>query len=387
MKPAMPKRKEPPDQGRPPYRPAALRAMGGKSVTRTLASVLIGLVLVYLLVFLPLPYFIYKPGTAEEIRPMVHVKSGAGDEAGTFMLTTVRVTDTNVVNYFYALLAHQQLVPKKAVFRNGESEDEYTRRQDYIMLDSQSNAMQAAYKKAGIPYHLQNEGVMVLQVLDNMPAAQALQPGDYLLQLDGKPMATKDDVLGELKGKKEGDTVRVTYKRGNRTATVPLTLALLPVQPGEAQKAQPGLGIVPADVHSVKADDPDKQVSIQAGEIGGPSAGLMFSLEIYNQLTPDDLTKGYRIAGTGTIDPDGNVGVIGGIQHKIVAADREKADIFFAPKDYYPAPGEGSPVLNTTDARAEARKIHSAMKIVSVGTMDDAIRYLRSLPPKSAGIK
>jgi PDZ domain-containing protein len=107
----------------------------------------------------------------------------------------------------------------------------------------------------------------------------------------------------------------------------------------------------------------------------------MFSLEIYNQLVPGDLTKGYRIAGTGTIDEDGKVGPIGGIRHKVVAADREKADFFFAPKDW--TPPSGSPVINAGDAQDEARKIGSSMKVVPVASFEEAVAYLNALPAKS----
>lgn len=385
----MAEQREPdPDDIRRAHRPnTRLRLNRPGQLWRALTSILLGAVIVYALLFIPLPFFIFKPGTAEAIRPMVQIGRAPGPESGAFMLTTVRVSDSNLVNYVYALLnPYDQLVLKKDVFRNGESEEEYSRRQDFVMLDSQSNAMQAAYNKAGIPYHINNEGVVVLQVLDNMPAAHALKAGDYIVQVDDTPITVRDDLLKYIQGKKAGDTVQVTYKRGNVQKTVPITLATLPPDPDQPDDAQrPGLGVVPADVHSVKADRPEDQVSIEAGEIGGPSAGLMFSLEIYSQLTQQDLTKGYRIAGTGTIDPHGNVGVIGGIQHKVVAADREKADFFFAPKDLYPKPGEQfAPVLNTSDAEAEAKKIRSKMKIVSVGTMDEALDFLRSLPPKSS---
>jgi PDZ domain-containing protein len=108
----------------------------------------------------------------------------------------------------------------------------------------------------------------------------------------------------------------------------------------------------------------------------------MFSLEMYAQLTGTDVTKGYRIAGTGTITPQGEVGVIGGIQHKIVAADREHADIFFAPKDWKGPKGTSIP--NYTDAANEAKKIGSKMKVVPVATMDDALQYLAGLTPKAS---
>ncbi|HEY0827908.1 MAG TPA: S16 family serine protease, partial [Bacilli bacterium] len=120
-----------------------------------------------------------------------------------------------------------------------------------------------------------------------------------------------------------------------------------------------------------------------AGEIGGPSAGLMFALEIYNQLVDQDITKGYRIAGTGTIDTKGQVGVIGGIKYKVVAADKAGADIFFAPKDFIPEDKMYLPIKNTTEAMNQAKKMNTKMIVVSVDTLEDALRYLEALPPKS----
>ncbi|MCC2685749.1 MAG: hypothetical protein K0R75_2648 [Paenibacillaceae bacterium] len=345
-------------------------------------SVLLGIVIVYLLVFMPLPYFIYKPGTAENVHPMVSVEGEQGKETGVFMLTTVRVLDGNIVNYLYAQVApYQQIITKRTVFRAGESEQEYSERQSFVMKDSQSNAIQAAYREAGIAFHNDNEGIIVLQVLANMPASKVLQAGDYIRQVDDLTVTKLDDLLAYIRAKKPGDNVNVTFERNKVTRTKPIVLGVLPPDANDPNGVErPGFGVVPAEVHSVKADDPARQVTIKAGDIGGPSAGLMFTLEIYNQLTSGDLTKGYRIAGTGTIDPEGHVGVIGGIQHKIVAADREKADIFFAPKDLIPS--KGAPIRNATDAEEQAKKIHSRMKVVSVGTLEDALNYLQSLPPK-----
>jgi PDZ domain-containing protein len=362
--------------------PNRLFAKTGPKWRNRALSALLGIVIVYLLVFLPLPYFIYKPGTAENVHPMVHVDGDQDKEAGVFMLTTVRVLDANIVNYLYALVApFQQITTKKTVFRAGESEQEYSERQSFVMKDSQSNAIQAAYREAGIGFHNENEGIIVLQVLENMPASKVLQAGDYIRQVDDLLVTKLDDLLSYIRSKKPGETVNITYERKKVTRTKPIRLGVLPPDANNPNGVErPGLGVVPAEVHSVKADDPSRQVTIKAGDIGGPSAGLMFTLEIFNQLTSGDLTKGYRIAGTGTIDTNGRVGVIGGIQHKIVAANREKADIFFAPKDLVPS--KGAPIRNTTDALEQAEKINSRMKVVSVGTLEDALNYLQSLPPK-----
>ena len=99
----------------------------------------------------------------------------------------------------------------------------------------------------------------------------------------------------------------------------------------------------------------------------------MFSLEIYNQLVKEDMTKGYTIAGTGTIDEEGHVGAIGGIDQKIVAASESGADIFFAPNE------NGAVGSNYEVALATAEDIGTSMKVVPVDTMEDALNYLKSL--------
>lgn len=357
-----------------------------KRASRIVLSVFIAIAFVYGVYFLPLPLFIFSAGTAETIQPMVQVKESGPVKPGAFMLTTVRVSDASVFSYFMSFVhPYDELRRKSELLRENESEQEYTQRQEVSMLTSQSSAIQAAYHMLGIPYHISNDGVVIVQIFKDFPAAEVLQPGDYIVKVDDTPIQVTEELQKELKGKKPGDTVNIAYKRKNITRTAQIKLGLLPLEQGAApvkeEERRVGLGVVPANVQSVKADDADKQVTIKAGEIGGPSAGLMFSLEIMNRLSAEDISKGYKIAGTGTIDEKGTVGVIGGIQHKIIAADKAGAEIFFAPKDYTSPKGEKVP--NYSDAVQRAKDIKTAMKIVPVGTMDDALQYLKSLPAKA----
>lgn len=347
---------------------------------RYLVSALVGIIIIYVMFFIRLPYFIFMPGTAEEIRPMVSISKSTGAEKGTLMLTTVRVADANIVNYLVGLVhPYEEIEPKTSVLKQGESEQEYSQRQEYVMLTSQASAIQAAYAAAKVPFHIEHEGVMVLQTVPGSAGAKVLKPGDVLLRVGDKDVKVAQDLLDALSSKKAGETVTITYARKKTELQTTLTLGALPLQEGETvQRA--GIGVVPAGMQSVKADQADQQVAIKAGDIGGPSAGLMFSLEIFNQLVPEDITKGYRIAGTGTIETDGTVGPIGGIQHKIIAADREKAEIFFAPKNV--TYKDGTKVENYSDAVKRAKQINTKMKIVEIGTMDDALKYLAALPPK-----
>ena len=173
--------------------------------------------------------------------------------------------------------------PKRPFLQKGESEQEYSQRQEYVMLTSQASAIQAAYTEAKVPFHIEHEGVMVLQTLPGLSGEKVLKPGDVLLKAGDKEVKVAQDLLDSLRGKKAGDTITITYARKKVEMQTTLTLGALPLQEGETvQRA--GIGVVPADMQSVKADQQDQQVSIKAGDIGGPSAGLMFSLEIFNQL-------------------------------------------------------------------------------------------------------
>lgn len=357
-----------------------------KRASRIVISVFLAVALVYGIYFLPLPLFIYSAGTAENIQPMVRVKENGYEDRGEFMLTTVRVSEATVFSYLLTFVRpFEELHLKRELLQKDETEQEYSQRQEVNMRASQSNAIQAAYHKLGIPYTISTDGVLVVQVFKDFPAANVLLPGDYILKVDDAPIKTREELQSLLKSKKQGDSVVITYKRKKETKTEQVQLAALPADENaaadKAEAPRAGLGIVPANMESVKAEDESKQVKIKAGDIGGPSAGLMFALEIMNRLTPEDISKGHKIAGTGTIDENGKVGAIGGIQHKIIAADKAGAEIFFAPKDYVMPSGQK--VNNYTDAVKRAEEIHTAMKIVPVGTLDDALQYLSALSTKA----
>ncbi|MDF2964140.1 MAG: hypothetical protein K0S39_5875 [Paenibacillus sp.] len=358
-----------------------------KRASRIVVSVFIAIALVYAVYFMPLPLFIFSAGTAEVIQPMVQVKQDTQEKQGAFMLTTVRVSNASVFSYLMSFVRpYDELRRKAELLREDESEQEYTQRQEVSMLTSQSSAIQAAYHTLGIPYRISNDGVVIVQIYKEFPASEVLEAGDFIVKVNDQPILLSEELQKQLQGKKAGETVSVAYKRKNITRTADIKLALLPIEKGAApvkdEDRRAGLGVVPANVQSVKTDQEDKQVTIKAGEIGGPSAGLMFSLEIVNRLSLDDISKGYKIAGTGTIDEKGTVGVIGGIQHKVIAADKAGAEIFFAPKDYISPKGEKIP--NYSDAVQRAKDINTSMKIVPVATLDEALQYLKALPLKDA---
>ncbi len=344
----------------------------------------------YLFFYMPTPYVVYQPGKAMLIRPMVEVSSQDNDEEGSIYLTTVSMSYpyANVYKTLRSFLSpHMDLAKRKDVFGD-ESTEEYSERQSYVMRTSQSNAIQAVYNELGIPYEVKTQSISVLSTMPGTSAEKLLRPGDQILEIDERIIHEPDDMLQYIAEKQVGEEVEVKFLREGkeRSASIRLTdISAHESSQGE-EKPRPGIGIYLAIVETVAAEREEDQVNLVVENIGGPSAGLMFALEIYDLLTAGDLTKGYRIAGTGTITVDGKVGVIGGVDYKVVGAHRQKADIFFTPHDLYPKDGQSfQPILNYTIAKEKAKQLNTDMKIIPVDTLQEAIQYLKSLPPKQAG--
>jgi PDZ domain-containing protein len=285
------------------------------------------------------------------------------------MLTTVRMGRANIYSYLEAKIQkYEEIYPLDLVLNKKETEEEYNVRQLHLMAASKLNAIEVAYRKAGVPVDYNYKGIYVMQVISDMPAAGKLQAGDRIFKVDGHPFSSSEEFINYVGKKQAGDKIELTFSRNKATKNVTLSL-----QPFKEDPKRVGIGISLVDDKEIVVDP---KVTVKTDTIGGPSAGLMFSLEIYNQLTKDDLTKGYQIAGTGTIDVDGSVGPIGGIEQKIVAADKAGAEFFLAPNE------KGVNNSNYQAAVKTARDIKTKMKIVPIDSFDEAVHYLEKLPMK-----
>ncbi|WP_202076916.1 SepM family pheromone-processing serine protease [Caldalkalibacillus salinus] len=324
--------------------------------------------------FYPLPYFVSAPGEAMELSPIVKVEQGY-PEQGSFMLTTIRMGEANIFNYALARWdEYRDIVPKEVLLAHYQNEEEFTQRQIQVMESSKENAIAVAYELAGRDVQIEYKGVMVVSTIEDMPAEEHFQFGDIITHVDGEEVHTAEALIKYLKDKSLGDEVTISFTREGESMEAMISLEELPLtEDEETHEHQPraGIGISTVTKRNMEVDPP---VEIETSRIGGPSAGLMFSLEIYNQLTEHDITKGYRVAGTGTIAPDGMVGRIGGIHQKIVAADKAGAEIFFAPHE------EGAEESNYQRALTAAEDIGTEMKIVPVDYIKDALDYLSELP-------
>jgi Lon-like protease len=193
------------------------------------------------------------------------------------------------------------------------------------------------------------------------PSDEFLDPGDRLLAIDGVELHGVEDITELLAGKKPGDTVDIRVDRpdvGELTVTVELTQS-----PTEPERTI--IGFVPFDTRRVELPF---ELDIDTGQIGGPSAGLAFTLTLIDELTPGELTGGGDVAVTGTIELDGTVGAIGGLRQKASAVAQAGVDVFIVPAAQGP-----------DDIAAAEAAVDGKVRIIPVATLDEALAALRSL--------
>ncbi|MCL7746353.1 SepM family pheromone-processing serine protease [Halalkalibacter alkaliphilus] len=325
--------------------------------------------------FYQLPYYYSQPGGAKVLDEVISVDGGFTEEEGSFMLTTVQMGKANLFFYGWAHLSpYRMIYPEEQLRFEGETDEEYQHRQLMAMTGSQEIAKIVAYEAAGMFVEYEHKGVLVTSLIEGMPAYDVLQIGDHIIAVDGEPVITSEQLIDQLQGMNVTNTVDLTVVREGQEAVIEVGFSPFP-EDMNAPAGRVGIGISAPVTDREVTFDPE--VTIDTSQIGGPSAGLMFSLEIYNQLVEGDITKGYNVAGTGTINEEGIVGRIGGAGQKVVAADKAGADYFFAPNE------GGASNSNFAEAKEAAEDIGTDMQIIAVDTFDEALSFLQSLPKKS----
>lgn len=268
-----------------------------------------------------------------------------------------------MIDYLTSFLRPEDSRYSKSELMGTSSSTEYDQMQQYYMETSQNNAIYYAAKKAKVPYRQEFLGVYVMEVMKNSTFRKKLKVGDVLVSVNGRKFPSSEELIkyvSSLKDKK----VRVEVIRGKKHLTFSGKTVKL------SGTSRYGIGIQLVD-HTKVVTDP--AVKIDAGDIGGPSAGLMFTLECYQLFTGKNLSS-KKIAGTGTIDNNGKVGMIGGVDKKVIAASRQGMKAFFAPTDQ--PEGVKKSETNYAEAVRTAKKIHTKMKIVRVDRFEDALNYL-----------
>ena len=306
-------------------------------MTRRTASSVVGVgLLIGLLTaatFLPVPYVTMSPGPTVDVlserqgSERVEVEgTRTYPTEGELRLTTVSVTapdaEISIVEALSAWFDGTRAVyPRDVIYPTGQTPQDVERESAVQMVSSQDTAVAVALRRLGYELPLRTE---VREVVDGSPADGRLRPGDVILEVAGEPIEGLTEVTDAVQASGVGEPTEFTVRRGDQRRTVTL-------EPEESDD-DPGRAVVGVSIATAYDFPFEVDLAID-DEIGGPSAGLIFSLAIYDTLTPGSLIGGNDIAGTGTIDDEGRVGPIGGIQQKIVAAADAGAEVFLVPAD------------------------------------------------------
>jgi Lon-like protease len=324
-------------------------------------TVLVGAVLVVVLTILvgraTVPYVQLEPGPTydtlgvdEDGREII-VVSGAPVSKSNGQLRFVTVGVQPRLTLLQALIGwwrdDEAVVPRELIYPPDQSEKEVEERNAEDFANSGSAAEAAALAELG--YKMQ---ISVKTVAPNTPASGKLQPGDVIESVDGVAVNAADKLLEEIRGKPVGTTLTFGVVRKGAKVTVQI-----PTVAGD--DGVPRVGFTPELTSAAPFT-----LDIPIDNIGGPSAGLMLALGIIDKIKPEDLTGGKVIAGTGTIDPAGAVGAIGGVPQKLVAAKDAGAIYFLTPKD------------NCAEAVANAQP---GLPLVRVASLDDALAALEAI--------
>lgn len=334
-----------------------------------LISLVTSLALIGLL--LPLPYYIEMPGSTENVEQMVKIDGTKKVDKGSLNLTTVSVAQATGASLIYAAFTDFTDVYSKQDMMGNQSDQDYNRMNAFYMESAQNAAIYEAFKLADKPFELDYQGVYVLDVMKSSTFKNILNIADTVTGVDHQQFKSSQELMTYIKSQEIGRQLSVQYKDGSGVVKS-AEGKTIKLSDGKA-----GIGITLVDHTSIKSTP---AVAINAGAIGGPSAGMMFTLEIYSQLTGQDLTNGRDIAGTGTIERDGKIGRIGGIDKKVATASQSGASVFLAPDDTITsAMKQADPKIksNYQEALAAAKKLKTKMIIVPVKTVEDAITYLK----------
>ncbi|MER6524875.1 PDZ domain-containing protein [Streptomyces sp. NPDC001508] len=339
-----------------------------------LASTLMLIALLCAGVLLPVPYSEMSPGPTvntlgeHDGEPVLQISGRRTfPTTGHLNMTTVRVTSAdykmNLVEAVYGWLAHDdKVVPHDTLYPDGKTEEQSTQENAEEFSQSQESAKVAALKELDVPVR---SWVIVSTVVKDSPAEGRLHAGDVIKAVDGTPVKQPSDVAGLVTKHKPGQDVvfriipakeQAAAEKENRTPTVTKDVTITTTTSEDSGAKRAIVGISAGTDHTFPFS-----IDIKLADVGGPSAGLMFALGIYDKLTPGSLTGGKFVAGTGTIDDNGKVGPIGGIEMKTVGARDKGAQYFLTPADNCAAAAEDTP---------------SGLTLVKVKTIKDALGAL-----------
>ena len=316
---------------------------------------LIVLIIIFMIFTIELPYSIYTPGGAVNLNERVMVENKESVE-GSFNMAYVSMVKGSIPFLLLSkVFPDWDIVKKEDITAKGESMDELMLRERLYLKESMDNAIINAYQKAGKELDLKSIVNNVSYISEESDTD--LKIGDQIISVNGLNIFSLTELKEIVEELNENVKVNLKIKRQDKERDAYATTYKM------EGITKIGISFVTTYDYTTNPEVKIKSKSTEAGSSGG----LMMSLTVYNQLTKEDITKGKKIVGTGTIDIEGNVGEIGGVKYKLIGAVKNKADIFICPEENY------------EEAKKVAKDKNYNIKIISAHTFDEVLKKLEEL--------
>lgn len=320
------------------------------------------LVLLFYIVFMavmlyPLPYYIYTGGGIINVNDKIKVENETKSK-GTYNMCYVSEINATLPTYFLSKVISTWDLTKKeeVVLSEDETTEELLLRDKIYLEQANQNALLTSLKHANYNYKITNNHLYIIYVDDK--ETTNLKIGDEIIEIEKNKITNVDDITNSLSNKNIGDKVEIKVMNNNKELSKYAYV--------KENKNRKILGISLLNIYDIKTDS---KINFHFSKSeSGPSGGLILSLALYDKLVKEDITKGYKITGTGTIDEKGNVGEIGGVKYKLKGAVDSKADIFIVPNGN-----------NYEECIKLKKKYNYDIKVIGVDTFEEALNELKKL--------
>lgn len=314
-----------------------------------------------------LDYYALSPGNALAVNPLITLpKDKSHPPKGTIYLTDVSISQVRLIDALPDLLDSNTALVRTSDILGSTPPSQFDQLNALAMDQSQQAAEVAALRRLGYTVPEHDSGALVELVATGSPASGHLNVGDTITALDATPVTTAGQLVSLLHSNRPGDQVQLTLVRRSRGSARTVTVKL-----GSRRvngTTEPYLGVSVLTKASFMLPFP---IEINSSGIGGPSAGLAFTLGIVNGLTSGDITGGKKVAATGTMDANGDVGDVGGVAQKTVAVKDAGATVFFVPPE---------------ELSVAHQHAGSGLQVIAVNSLDQTLSDLSRMGGNLSGV-